>query len=81
MNAAVPMTDTPDVHPVAELFPMLGADDLAELAADIAERGLLHPIVLDADGRLLDGRNRLAARQYLGCQRHRILHVPQIRRH
>jgi ParB/Sulfiredoxin domain len=48
-------------HPVAALFPMLGDDELSDLAADIAARGLLHPIVLDADGRVLDGRNRLAA--------------------
>lgn len=50
-----------EVHPVAALFPMLANDELVELANDIGERGLLQPIVLDADGRVLDGRNRLAA--------------------
>lgn len=40
------MTGRP-VHPVADLFPMLGADELAELAEDIKQRGLLHPVVLD----------------------------------
>jgi hypothetical protein len=50
-----------EVHPVAALFPMLPDDELADLATDIGSRGLLHPIVLDAGGRLLDGRNRLAA--------------------
>jgi hypothetical protein len=34
-------------HPVAELFPMLGEEELAELAASIKEQGLLTPIVLD----------------------------------
>jgi ParB-like chromosome segregation protein Spo0J len=49
------------VHPVAALFPMLAEDELRELAEDIKQRGLLHPVVLDAEGRVLDGRNRLAA--------------------
>jgi hypothetical protein len=40
---------------------MLGADALRELADDIAANGQQDPITLDAEGRLLDGRNRLAA--------------------
>lgn len=59
------MTGRP-VHPVADLFPMLGADELAELAEDIKQRGLLHRIVLDVEGRVLDGRNRLAACELAG---------------
>lgn len=55
-----------EAHPVADLFPMLAPDELDELAADIRERGLLHPIVLDAQGRVLDGRNRLAACEMAG---------------
>jgi hypothetical protein len=50
-----------EAHPVASLFPMLSTEELDELAADIAERGLLHAIVLDKDGLILDGRNRLEA--------------------
>ena len=50
-----------EVHPVADLFPMLADDELQLLADDIAERGLVQPIVLDSAGRVLDGRNRLAA--------------------
>ena len=57
---------TREVHPVADLFPMLAEDELAELAEDIKQRGLLQPIVLDAQGRVLDGRNRLAACEMAG---------------
>jgi hypothetical protein len=49
------------VHPVAELFPMMSEEELDDLAADIKENGLLHPIVLDTEGVLIDGRNRLEA--------------------
>lgn len=56
------------VHPVAALFPLLPDEELAELAADIAERGLLQPVILDADGRVLDGRNRLAACALAGVE-------------
>lgn len=57
-----------EVHPVADLFPMLADDELAELAADIKARGQLQPIVLDADGRIIDGRNRLAACELAGVE-------------
>lgn len=52
---------TREHHPVAALFPLLDDEELKELAHDIAARGLVQPIVLDAEGRVLDGRNRLAA--------------------
>lgn len=48
------------VHPAAELFPMLAGDELARLASDIAQNGLLEPLVV-YDGQLLDGRNRRRA--------------------
>lgn len=56
------------VHPVANLFPMLAVDELAELAEDIKVRGLLQPIVLTSDGTILDGRNRLAACELAGVE-------------
>jgi hypothetical protein len=49
------------VHPVAELFPMMNEEELVELAYDIKDNGLLNPIILDKDGVLIDGRNRLKA--------------------
>jgi hypothetical protein len=52
---------TGEVHPAAELFPLMGDEELQALVADIKANGLRQPLVLDAEGRLLDGRNRLAA--------------------
>ena len=57
---------TGEVHPFADLFPMLGDDDLRALAESIREDGLLAPLTLTPDGTLLDGRNRLAACQRAG---------------
>lgn len=49
------------IHPAADLFPMMSEEELRELADDIAEHGLIHPIVVDDQGQLIDGRNRLKA--------------------
>ena len=49
------------VHPVTKLFPMMSEAELTGLADDIREHGLIRPIVLDAKGVLLDGRNRKRA--------------------
>jgi ParB-like chromosome segregation protein Spo0J len=57
-----------NAHPVADLFPMMADDELDELATDIQERGLLHPVVLDHEGRVLDGRNRLVACERVGIE-------------
>lgn len=57
-----------DHHPIADLFPMLAEDELRELAADIKQRGQLQPIMLDDQGRILDGRNRNAACELAGVE-------------
>lgn len=62
-------------HPAAEIFPLLDEARLAELAADIEVNGLREPIRL-LDGRILDGRNRLAACRLAGVEP-RFTEVPE----
>jgi len=47
-------------HKFADLFPMMQADELDQLVADIKQNGLLEPIVTYED-KILDGRNRWLA--------------------
>ena len=61
------VSKNPPVHPVADLFPMLGKEEADELVASITSEGLLNPIVLDSAGRVIDGRNRSVA-----CQRAKV---------
>jgi ParB-like nuclease family protein len=56
------------IHPAAMLFPMLHGTAIGELAADIKFHGLREPIVLDSQGRILDGRNRLRACHLVGVE-------------
>jgi len=56
------------VHPAADIFPMLSDEDLADLAEDIRANGQLFPIMLDHEGRLVDGRNRLKACGIVGVK-------------
>jgi hypothetical protein len=57
-----------NIHPFADKFAMLTAEELADLAESISEIGLLNPIVLNSDGDLIDGRNRLAACEIKGVE-------------
>ncbi|MCX5406613.1 ParB/RepB/Spo0J family partition protein [Streptomyces sp. NBC_00335] len=52
------------------MFPMLNEEEMHDLAQSIKNEGLLKPIVLDPDGVLLDGRNRLAACEIAGVEPH-----------
>lgn len=45
-------------HEVANIFPLLNGQEYEDLKADIAANGLLEPIWLHQDGRIIDGRNR-----------------------
>lgn len=51
-------------HAIAEIFPLMLEEELAELAEDIRETGQREPIILHPDGSILDGRNR-----YIACGR------------
>lgn len=52
-------------HPIAAVFPMASADELASMAESIKKNGQRRPIVL-VEGKVLDGRNRLAACELAG---------------
>ena len=54
-----------EIHPAAELFPMLSDEAYAQLRDDIRQHGQLDEIIL-FEGRVLDGRNRLRACVELG---------------
>ena len=56
-----------DIHPAAELYPMMGQSELAEMAEDIRQNGLLTPVEL-LDDQVVDGRNRLAACEIAGVE-------------
>jgi hypothetical protein len=56
------------IHPAALAFPEMLAIALQELADDIKQNGLAHPIVRNGDGLLLDGRNRLKACEIAGVE-------------
>lgn len=55
-----------DCHPYAQLFPLLDEAGLKALADDIRKHGLREPITTDPEGRIIDGRNRLAACKLAG---------------
>lgn len=48
-------------HALADAFPAMIPSEMSTLVDDIQRNGLIDPIVLDADGRVLDGRHRLEA--------------------
>src|SRR5262245_55100444 len=62
----------PELHPACAEFPSLPDADLQELAEDIRNNGLLEPIILTADGLLLDGRCRWDACEIVGIEAHTV---------
>jgi len=67
-QTAAPAESPMRVHPAADLFPMLPGDELQALAEDIRANGLAVPVVIDAENRIVDGRNRLAACKLAGVE-------------
>ena len=57
----------PQIHPAAEMLPLLPGPELETLAQSIRAHGLKHPIVL-LDGAVIDGRNRLLACERAGVE-------------
>ena len=55
-------------HPLTERFPMLGGDELRELAASIRRHGQSAPCRMDPKGLGLDGRSRVAACALAGVE-------------
>jgi hypothetical protein len=49
--------NTIELHPLANMFPLLEGQQFLELVEDVPVHGLRDPIVL-FDGAILDGRNR-----------------------
>lgn len=62
------MTRIKGVHPFAEAFPMMTDDEMDRLVQDIKQEGQIEPCIVNHDGVLLDGRNRLAACERLGIE-------------
>lgn len=54
-----------EIHPVAEVFPMMSGDEMNAFVEDIRENGQREPIILirtdDGNQQVIDGRNRLVA--------------------
>ena len=58
-----------EVHPAADVFPLVNDEELGALADDIMRQGLQEPIKLTADGKtLVDGRNRYRACDLLNIE-------------
>jgi N6-adenosine-specific RNA methylase IME4 len=57
---------TYETHPAADVLPLMEGPPFAELVADVAKNGVLEPVRLDSEGRIVDGRNRARACIELG---------------
>src|SRR4051812_13543564 len=67
MQPNAPAVERLQVHPSADLFPLMGDVEFAALKGDIQAHGQRVPIAL-VDGRIVDGRNRYRACLELGIE-------------
>lgn len=58
-----------EIHPIADIFPLMSEQELKELAASIKKEGQKFPIHIDPQGRVIDGRNRLLACKMAGVKK------------
>ncbi len=65
-RAAAPPEGRVTAPDVFQVMPDLSPDEMVALEADIAERGVVVPVVLDQHGRVLDGHHRRAIADRLG---------------
>ena len=64
----------PDVHPMADQFPMMNGKQWKDFKASVAVAGeIREPFVIDQDAKLIDGRNRYRAWKELKDEGHRIV--------
>lgn len=54
------------MEPISQVMPPLSEDELGVLEADVAERGIVVPVVVDLHCRLLDGHHRYAIATRVG---------------
>jgi hypothetical protein len=62
-EARFPTLKAIKTHPALDCIPLMTDDEFARLVWSIRKIGLIHPIVQDENGRILDGRCR-----YLACE-------------
>ena len=47
-----------EYHELSNIFPLMQDAEFEALKADIKQNGLIEPIWIDRDGKIIDGRNR-----------------------
>lgn len=57
-----------ETHPYVKLFPEMGSDEFYHFKNDIIANGLLNPIVLTHDGKIIDGYHRYQACKETGME-------------